>query len=361
MKLRRVIITGIGSLGDLAPLRAVGESLRHRGTHVELVEWPERCLDPQLRQDLSVPGDSDMPVKFIDWVIMPHLARDASELKQRALDSHAEAIIGNHFCWAGRLAAAALGIPFVSCVVSPGLWRMNVHADGIRLCSWAAKIQEAARKNGLPSVIDPYALVERSGIELLLFQPEFLPHVEMEDRTPDLIGPCWNDTTTAGPDYWAWLWQQKRVCVVSFGTWVAPHWKQPLAELCVDTVLSNSEWSVLYLGDGAPAPRERLLCQEYVPMDLALAGAEAAIIHAGVGTLTQCLRWGIKTLCIPFCADQPYNAARAQEVMGAPTYSSFQPISREILTWLSMSFVAPAVRVTDHSEQAAQRILDFLK
>jgi UDP:flavonoid glycosyltransferase YjiC (YdhE family) len=66
---------------------------------------------------------------------------------------------------------------------------------------------------------------------------------------------------------------------------------------------------------GSPAPRalpRRVVAERYVPLTLLLPRCAAVVAHGGSGTVLAAVAHSLPLMVIPFGADQPLNAARAE-------------------------------------------------
>lgn len=310
--MRSIVVTGIGSAGDLEPLAAVAGALEDAGwsiaSHFFVLHKRGSQDSLAMREALSIPGDEFMPAKFLDTCVVPYVQDDAAQIMALAKDKKAEAIVGNQFCWAGNLAARTLGLPYISCVVSPGFLRYGLTVENDEML---IRLVDGSRQ----------ALLADADLELLLFDRAWANTLDQRDA--NFIGPCWPSAYLSGAvnEFRRWSIMQARICLITFGTWVAPAHKAAIAEMCT-TVALEEGFSVLYLGDVAPDPRPGLFVAEYIPLHFVMARIQAAITHAGIGTLTQLLRCEIPMVCIPFCADQEFNARGLSELASIPRLSA---------------------------------------
>jgi UDP:flavonoid glycosyltransferase YjiC (YdhE family) len=65
--------------------------------------------------------------------------------------------------------------------------------------------------------------------------------------------------------------------------------------------------------------------ERFVPQESILGTAGAVVCHGGMGTVMGALRHGLPVCCIPFGADQPFNAARVEALGCGRSYTTFTP------------------------------------
>jgi MGT family glycosyltransferase len=73
--------------------------------------------------------------------------------------------------------------------------------------------------------------------------------------------------------------------------------------------------------DGLPVP-DNVVTAEFVPHDIVMPHAAAAITHAGLGTVGAALSAGVPLVCIPSGRDQADNAVRVVEAGAGVRLSS---------------------------------------
>lgn len=90
----------------------------------------------------------------------------------------------------------------------------------------------------------------------------------------------------------------------------------------------------------------RTVVTPFVPQAVALDAASVAVVHGGFGTILGALRAGVPMAVTPLFADQPYTAARLQDVGAA--------------VWVPMGLDPSVVPegVQDHVRVAVERLLD---
>lgn len=65
--------------------------------------------------------------------------------------------------------------------------------------------------------------------------------------------------------------------------------------------------------------------ERYVAQDALLPHVDVAVCHGGMGTVMGALRNGVPLCCIPFSADQPFNAMRVEQLGCGRAYTTHQP------------------------------------
>lgn len=348
----KILFAAIGSAGDVYPLIGIAEELQKRGAEIVFVSNYEHRLsvkraglefisgwntEDRDRFNLSAPNNPDMAKEYLKTMIVKWLGSDSLSILEAAEHKGgAQAIVCNQFCWAARIAAHKLGVPAISCVVAPALFRKNIHLSADEVDLFTGRALSAVRAvygtgDEVPSWMTGQQALElchRSDLELLLFDETMLTvggktthyHQEVSWRgtTPQIIGPCWyenskNDRLGAMIDN---LRLGKRLCIITFGDWVHERHRKIIEDACADAVLENREWAVLMLGKSCRAARlERILAMDFFSLH-SLGYADLAITHAGIGTCYQLLANQIPAVHIPFCADQYDNALWMRENRG---------------------------------------------
>lgn len=398
----KILFAAIGSAGDVYPLIGIAVELQRKGAKVLFVTNKEHVyavigagirfvggwtIEDDVRDRLSAPNNPDMTKQFMTDVVVGWLPEDASMICTRALAfGGVDTIVCNQFCWAARITANRLGVPVISCVVSPAFFRKVIHLADDEVKAYADKALQAVRyvsevNDEVPDWMTGQQALElchRSDLELLLFDETMLTvggkttffHREVSWRgaTPQLVGPCWSSAVgqvshPAGFAVSQFSNQRKKLCVISFGDWVHGNHRMAIAEPCIEAVLENPDWIVLYLGRGRPSEREEVLCLPFYP--LSLLHADLAITHAGIGTCYQLLANQIPAVHIPFCADQYDNALWMSENRGDVIVRYEDVTVENIQTAMNIALAEPGtpakVPVTNNSGKAAATIQSWLE
>jgi rhamnosyltransferase subunit B len=370
-----IVVTGFGSIGDMAPLVTLGAALRDRGHRVVIASadpfrdaarkaglefHPVRPhLLPDEMLSLAMTPDTTTEVLFRD-VLFPSIGESYEDLL--AATASADVLISHMLAFAAPLVAAAIPVAWVSAVLQPlgfgsgterivsfshqsesGLeqlddatsrqaWNQARSSSNV----WAAPVRQLRATLGLPAGGNPIFEDHHSpALVLGLFsrliagasQPSrshitgFVFDAPSRDRLPQTLE--------------LFLSQGDPPVVVTLGSH-SPfdnfgfHVTSAIAALALGR-------RVVLLGRGTqahvdtirvvnPAWADSIRAYEFVPYEIVFPRAAAVIHHGGVGTIAACMRAGTPMLLVPMGFDQLHNAWQANDLgsvrlLGAPSYS----------------------------------------
>jgi UDP:flavonoid glycosyltransferase YjiC (YdhE family) len=355
----RIVLTTVGSFGDLHPKIALALELRRRGhdivfaTHQEYQAKLERLgfAFHRMRPDASALADPKEMARMMnlyrgqEYVIrrwlMPALDGTYEDLLQCA--ARADLIISGEGVFAARLVAEKLGIPWISTVLQP-LSFLSAHEPfilpGLPLPAWLRNSGDAARKMQIALVraatsrwADPVKrLRARIGLPPLngnLFvDDKYSPHLVLAlfsaafakpqaDWPADTVAtgfPFYDGSDTDGiaPALGDFLGAGPPPVVFTLGS-SAVMTPGRFFDESVATARNIGRRAILLIGKNPP-PRglgSDCLALEYAPYSTLFPRACAVVHQGGIGTTGQALRAGRPTLIMPYSLDQPDNAARA--------------------------------------------------
>lgn len=361
---KRIVISTIGSYGDLHPYIAVGGGLRARG-HEVLIATSARYAPNVERAglgfhpvfpDFADMGDEEEVVRrvyhprrgaeyLVRELVLPHLARTFDDLY--AATQAADLLVTHTLSYAGPLVAASRQMPWVSTILSPMVFLSvhdpprlapipslkSVHAfspalyrllfGALRLSArrWSDPVRQLARERGLPPPArDP------------LFEGQFSPYLTLAMFSSMLAQPQ--------PDWPA------HTQITGFPLYDEDE-MEPGAMQSVDRFLDAGEpplvftlgSSAVFLADGfyrqaveiaqrlgrrallitgrvpdnqrLPALPPEIFVTAYAPYSQVFPRAAAIVHQGGIGTLAQAMYAGRPMLVVSFSHDQPDNAERA--------------------------------------------------
>ncbi len=357
----RIVISSIGSMGDLYPYIALAYGLRERNHEVEFVVEPLfadqlraegfattllasdlRTLDPSVVHRLVMDNDPFVSLRILAYDYLgPALQENIGRLRDAC--QYADILVASVSQVAASAVAELTGIRWLSIALSPTIPSAEVAptplpislppplARAVNRALWALGGVAVARASDAPlnAARAAYGLPPR--------------HRLLQDGNLSPSGAAVAFSPSAFPCPAAWppcCW------VTGFLFWDRPtNWQAPpeveefFADAQGEPVIAVSSGSMgalvgqafvpffatsvaaihavgaraLVIGAGeayTPAkPDERTRCVEYVPFSWAYPQCAAVIHHGGAGTLAQSLRAGVPTLIAPWGADQFFHGA----------------------------------------------------
>ena len=420
----RVVLTTIGSLGDLHPYIALALEMKKR--YIEPVIATSNTYRSRI-ESLGIDFRQIRPVmpepetteyrRMLDGVVDPN--RGAEYLFKQVLVPAvrgmyhdlssairgADLLVTHPIVLAGPLIAQQSGIPWVSTVLSPAsLWSAfdpfvppnmpwphkvltyfgpsAAHAfeKFIKLLTnpWLVELYEFREELGLPPGGHP------------LFEGQFSPELNLAMFSNALCVPKsdWpkntvmtgfpfydkKDNDSADPELLRFMEQGPRPIVFTLGS-AAVHVAGDFYRESVAAAKLLKRRALLLIGNEENRPKERLpegiAAFNYAPLGEVLPRAAAMVHQGGVGTTGQGLRAGIPMLVVPFAHDQPDNAARVTRLgvartVGRKEYKA-ELVARELKELLLNPFyvrrahqIGHRVRCENGAALAVDMILDRL-
>jgi rhamnosyltransferase subunit B len=357
----KIVLTTIGSLGDLYPQIAIAIELRRRGHEIVFAAMPEyRATITQLgfefypmRPDGTL---MDTPAQIarikdiktgseycVRALLMPNLRDTYTDLLDSAQE--ADLIIAGDIVYAAPLVAEKLGIPWISLALAPitfysltdpsvpiqqffdklrGLGR-TIDTRMIELFkaankAWAEPIHQLRVELGL-SQISKNPLIDRSSacLVLAMFSGMLAQPQSDWDRNTTLAGfPFYdgNDPNAAlSPALQEFLAAGEPPIVFTLGSAIVmipgSFYQESIA-----AARQLNRRAVLLIGKNPPPANlpTDLIAIDYVPHSQIFPHACAIVHQGGIGTTAQALRAGVPTLIVPYSYDQPDNAARVKRL-----------------------------------------------
>ena len=360
---RRVVLTTLGSHGDIHPFVAVALGLRRRG-HEAIV-----ATTAHYREKVEAAGLGFRPIRaFVGEgpTLGPELARRimhprrgtgfivrdlvlpmirASYEDTLAAAEGADLLVAHPLTMATRLVAAVRGIPWASALLAPchflsphdppiiplprsdllralgprfnaPLFRLLKRATG----SWFGPLQRLRAELGLPPEVNPLFEGGHSpDLVLALFsgllgapQPDWPPQAV-------LTGFPFHDEDDAGldPDLARFLDDGPPPVVFTLGT-AAVHDAGRFYDESAEAARRLGVRAVLLVGrDTSNRPAtlpDGVAAFDYAPFAALFPRAAALVHQGGVGTTGQAMRAGRPMVVVPHAHDQPDNADRARRL-----------------------------------------------
>jgi len=357
---KRVVVTAVGSLGDLHPYLDIALGLKARG-HDAIVATSE-CYRQKvlglglefrpLRPDSEEVGDPDATRRYMDprrgteralrnWVLP--VLRESYEDTLAAAQG-ADLLVPHPITFATRLVAEKEGIRWASTMhtpvcffsalsppllpgypglskalrfLGPAFWGPFGRTVKRATRFWARPWYQFRRELGLPPTTELNPLVD--GVSPMLHLALFSRW--LADKQPDwpaqtaITGFPFHDRDGAGglpPDLANFLDEGPPPLVFTLGSSAASI-AGPFFEHSAAAARLLGRRAVLILGDPRTRPSslpEGVAAFEYAPFAALFPRASVLVYPGGIGTTGLAMRCGLPVLVVPFAHDQPDNADR---------------------------------------------------
>lgn len=363
----RIVLSNIGTYGDIHPLIAIALELKRRG-HVPVMALPavyESKIKPLGIEFRPVRPDIDpkntLLVEMIYDVkkgterglrdfLFPVLRQTYEDLLAAATQpERADLLLVGELNYAGPIVAEVTGIPWASYVLAPlsffsafdppvlppyprlaradkavpGMGRVIKRLARFASRKWPEPIYELRRELGLPRGKNPLFDAKHSPHLVLALFSRVLG-VEQKDWPANtrITGFCFYDAENGNskmPEHLeAFLAAGPPPVVFTLGS-AAVLAAGKFYEYSARAAMKVGIRAVLLIGtDERNRPRQALpdsICvAEYAPYSAVFPKAALVVHQGGVGTTAQCLKAGKPMLIMPYSHDQPDNARRMRRL-----------------------------------------------
>jgi rhamnosyltransferase subunit B len=362
----RIVLSNIGTFGDINPLIALSLELKRRG-HTPVLALPNvyrakieplglefRAIRPDIDPTNNVLVEMVYDVKHgtehgLRNFLFPALRQTYDDLLAAATEPvRADLLLLGELNYAGPLVAEVTGIPWASYVLAPlsffsaydppvlPPFPLLAHVDRFagmghgmkRLARWTTRawpepIYALRRELGLGRGANPLFDAKHAP-ELVLALFSRVLGVEQKDWPPHTLitGFCFYDADAGNASLPVhldeFLAAGEAPIVFTLGS-AAVLAAGDFYEVSAQAAMKLGCRAVLLIGTD---PRNRLkqalpesICvAEYAPYSALLPRAKLAVHQGGVGTTAQCLRAGKPMLMMPYSHDQPDNARRMRRL-----------------------------------------------
>jgi rhamnosyltransferase subunit B len=355
----KIVLSTIGSLGDLHPMLALGLELKRRGHSVVINTqrgYEEKIVGlglafAPLRPEAE-PDDEELRRKVLDEAGGPEFVirelifgniRDTYEDLTAAIVD-ADAFVTGELIYAAATASEKLGVKWISTSLSP-LVMFSSHDPNVYpqapwmeilrplpafvhdalfgvmravTSSWREPIRALRRDLGLDEDHDPMLRDKFSPLlHLVMFSRALAgPQPDWPPRSVQ-TGTCFFDESeTAGldPRIEKFFLEGDEPIVFTLGS-AASMDPGRFFDESVAAAKRLGRRSLILYGRESEVPKgldEQVVGFDYAPYSLVFPRAACVVHQAGVGTTVQALRAGVPQLIVPFSHDQPDNAARCR-------------------------------------------------
>lgn len=354
----RIVLTTIGSRGDINPFIALACGLRERGhaVHFAVDErfaalvahegFAADVLPPDMLQDHTATGGAVGPIKrAFEHGVLPTMPAKIAAL--HASCQHADLLVSSGLHIAASIVGEVARIPWASLVLPPLCipstefapipqprfgWSLSRRASNV--IAWAvgatllrqivdADVQALRRSYGLsprPNVLLTGSLAP--GCTAVAISPAFLPRPSDWLPTVHLTGFCFWDTPTGwqpSPKLAAFLQDNVPVVAVSSGSTspTVASADPSFYHISIEAIRQAGARAIVIgaapgvLPDPLPP---HVHAEREVPFSYVYPRCVAVIHHGGIGTIAQAMRAGVPMLVVPWGFDQFFNAARVAEL-----------------------------------------------
>jgi UDP:flavonoid glycosyltransferase YjiC (YdhE family) len=359
----RIVLSNIGTFGDINPLIAIALELKRRG-HAPVMALPA-VYEPKIRplglEFHAVRPDIDPAnIVLVEMVydikngtehglrdfLFPALRQTYADLLDAATKpERADLLLLGELNYAGPLVAEVTGIPWASYVLAPlsffsafdppvlppyprlaradkavpGFGRVIRRVARFVSRKWPEPIYELRRELGLPRGANPLFDAKHSPYMVLALFSRVLG-VEQKDwpEHTRITGFCYYDADAGNQalpeNMEKFLIDGPPPVVFTLGS-AAVLAAGEFYEVSAKAAMRLGIRAVLLIGTD---PRNRLKTElpesicvaEYAPYSALLSRSAMVVHQGGVGTTAQCLRAGKPMLIMPFSHDQPDNGRR---------------------------------------------------
>ncbi len=365
----RVLLTSIGSSGDINPFIALGLELKSRGHEPvllvnpyfkETIECAGLVFEPLGEYMSAADFARDMPAAFgrvlgplliFRRLFVPFVTEAVETIRRAAILHRSELLVGHHISLGLPWVAQELSLPWATCVLSPATLlslhdpsQMPIGADLQRMPMWYRRfahwshrttmrlliegpLRRQRRARGLPPCGDIFWGEMLSGDAVLgLWSPLLRPPASDDPQRMTVCGFSWFDRQSQYAEHGRrldsaiakFIDEGEPPVIFTLGSvlsHVCAREFAAAAQAC--RILGCRGLLVTGRAESAP-PRSSLppgvMCVDYAPYGELLHRGAAIVHHGGVGTTAQGLRSGRPTVIMPFAHDQFDNAARAQRL-----------------------------------------------
>jgi rhamnosyltransferase subunit B len=416
---KRIVLTTLGSLGDLHPYIALALELKSRG-HQPVIATSEiyrkqtqalgiefhsvrpQLLDPNDPRALEMIAKSMDPIRGPEYLVKELLVpavRGAYEDLSMAIRG-ADLLVTHPITLAGPLLAQKTSIPWVSTALAPySLWsdhepQVQPNAPWLQpIISIGGPLVSRGFRKLIDAVTNPwlkplYEFKEELGLPRgrhPIFEGQYSPqlHLGLFSKVLCAPQPDWppnthitgfpfydkKDNASISPELLTFLDAGEPPLVFTLGS-VAVHIAGDFFHESIEAAKLLKRRAVLLVGKEAHKPNnlpEGIVAFDYAPHSELFPRASSIVHQGGVGTTGQALRAGVPTLIVPFSNDQPDNAARTVRIGTGRTLSrrsyKAERIATELKALLETSaYAARANAIGDEvrAEHGARTAVDLM-
>ncbi|MGA9584508.1 MAG: glycosyltransferase [Terracidiphilus sp.] len=397
----RIVLSNIGTLGDINPLIALALELKRRGhspvmalpnvyrTRLEPLGLEFHAIRPDIDPTNNVLVEMVYDIKHgtehgLRNFLFPSLRQTYDDLLDAATKPvRTDLLLLGELNYAGPIVAEVTGIPWASYVLAPlsffsafdppvlppypklakadkkvpGFGRVIKRVARFVSRKWPEPIYDLRRELGLPHGVNPLFDAKHSP-ELVLALFSSVLGVKQKDWPPNTLitGFAYYDADAGNaklpPHLEEFVSAGAPPIVFTLGS-AAVLAAGDFYEVSAKAAMELGQRAVLLIGtDPRNQLKEKLpasICvAEYAPYSALFSRASLVVHQGGVGTTAQCLRAGKPMLIMPYSHDQPDNARRMKRLGVARVIqkASYTPkkVTRKLLKVLDNPDLAEKAR-----------------
>jgi UDP:flavonoid glycosyltransferase YjiC (YdhE family) len=367
----RIVLSNIGTYGDIHPLIAIALELKRRG------HTPVMALPAVYRQKIEPLGIEFRPIRpdidpkntlLVEMIydvkkgterglrdfLFPVLRDTYQDLLAAATEPRADLLLLGELNYAGPIVAEVTGIPWASYVLAPlsffsafdppvlppyprlaradkavpGMGRVIKRVARFVSRQWPQPIYDLRRDLGLPRGPNPLFSAKHSPHLVLALFSRVLGHEQKDwPANAHITGFCYYDADTGhaklSDQLEKFLTSGPPPIVFTLGS-AAVLAAGKFFDYSARAAIKLNERAVLLIGnDERNRPRQPLpgsICvADYAPYSALFPRASVVVHQGGVGTTAQCLQAGRPMLVMPYSHDQPDNARRMRRLKVSKT------------------------------------------
>jgi len=403
----RIVLSNIGTYGDIHPLIAIALELKRRG-HTPVMALPEvyspkvrplglefRAVRPDIDPANSVLVEMVYDVKHgtehgLRNFLFPRLRETYEDLLEAATKpARADLMLLGELNYAGPIVAEVTGIPWASYVLAPlsffsafdppvlppyprlaradkavpGFGRVIRRVARFVSRKWPEPIYALRRELGLSKGKNPLFDAKHSPHLVLALFSEVLGR-EQKDWPENTVitGFCYYDADAGSAELprnlEEFLAEREPPVVFTLGS-AAVLAAGKFYEFSARAAMRLGIRAVLLIGsDPRNLPRQELpdsICvAEYAPYSKLFPRAAMVVHQGGVGTTAQCLRAGKPMLIMPYSHDQPDNARRMRRLKVSRTIQRGNYLPARVARKLKAMLAEP--KFAKRAAQVARRM-----
>lgn len=326
-----VLLTSMGTNGDVIPFVRVGSALRERGHRATLIshcffgEIAERAgiefaaVDtPDTYQEYIVDGPlSNTPLGiplFFRKQVLPKLLTEYELLRERCVPGETIVVTSANPGIAARLLAEKLGVPFTIIIPAPSYMATMNFFEELVGGVLGGEVNAIRAALDLPPVTDWHDWLKYPDPSIGLW-PDWFGAADPAWPEVRLTGFAWHNEPDAGPipdDVLRFIEAGEPPILLTAGTgmFLGRQWFKVCAEAC--RLLGHRGLLVTRHDAMVPHPLpDEVTWFRYLPsLEKVMPYMSAIVHHGGMGSLNQALAAGIPQLILAAGYDRPDNASK---------------------------------------------------